>query len=127
MTPLGRPRGWRAAALGALVVLTAGYMAFDGARALLLGDYVTIDGQLGPWAALVEAVGVDPRGVPMKIFFVAYGAAWLVALGLHLAGRAGRRVMLAFAIGALWYLVIGTVAAAAQIALLATARDTQGA
>lgn len=104
--------------LAALVVLTAGYMVVDGARALLLGDYFTIEGELGPWALLVEALGIGARSFFMKSLFVAYGAAWLAALGLYLAGRVGRGVMLAFAAGALWYLVIGTVFALAQIALL---------
>jgi len=44
-----------------LMVLSAGWMTFDGARAFIVGEYVTLSsgeyaGQLGPWAKLVEAV-----------------------------------------------------------------------
>jgi hypothetical protein len=50
----------------ALAVLAGGWMAFDGARALIVGDYVTPQegeyaGELGPWAALLESVGLEPR------------------------------------------------------------------
>ena len=54
-------------------------MVADGARALVLGDYVTIGGELGPWAALLDAIGVDPRAAAVKAFFVLYGSAWLAA------------------------------------------------
>lgn len=50
----------------ALALIESGWMAFDGMRALLVGDYVTprsgpYAGQLGPWARLVSAVGIEPR------------------------------------------------------------------
>jgi hypothetical protein len=44
--------------------------AYDGSRALIVGDYVTpksgaYAGQLGPWAKLVAAVGIEPRSTVM--------------------------------------------------------------
>ena len=48
-----------------LIASTAGWMVFDGTRALILGDYVTpqtgdFAGRLGPWSNLVQAVGIEP-------------------------------------------------------------------
>jgi hypothetical protein len=98
----------------ALTVLRSGWMTFDGTRALVVGDYVTPRsgpraGQLGPWAALVEAIGLDPRGAPMKLVFVVIGAAGLVAAGLLATGHAwGRRAVVTAAVASLWYLPVGT-------------------
>jgi hypothetical protein len=63
-----------------LALAPGSWMGFDGIRALTVGDYVTprtgpYAGQLGPWRLVVGAVGLDPRGTPMKLGFVAFGAA----------------------------------------------------
>jgi len=110
--------------IAVLAAVDAGWMVFDGSRALAVGDYVTADGgRLGPWAGLVSAVGVDPRGTGMKAFFVLYGVCWLAGVGSYLAGRRwGRRAVVAGAAGSLWYLVPGTLSSAVQLALLAAAR-----
>ena len=102
----------------------AGWMAFDGTRALTIGDYVTpksgqYAGQLGPWSKLVSALGLEPRSTLMKSTFVIYGGAWLVvivcfALRLQWSWWA----MLGLAGGALWYLPFGTLSSAVQIVLL---------
>lgn len=111
-------------AVVALAVLEAGWMVFDGARALVVGDYVTPStgehaGQLGPWADLVGALGVDPRSTGMKAFFVLYGVGWLAVAAAFARGRRWAwAAMLAAAAGSLWYLVVGTVASAVMIALL---------
>lgn len=110
-------RWWRLV-LALLVLVTAGYMVVDGTRALVAGDYFTLEGELGPWAPLVEALGIGARSVAMKTLFVLWGAAWLAALGLYLAGRATWRLMLVAAVASLWYLVIGTMLSLIQIALL---------
>ena len=57
-----------------LAVTEAGWMTFDGLRALVVGDYVTPKtgewaGQLGPWSRLVSAVGIEPRSTLMKCIF----------------------------------------------------------
>jgi hypothetical protein len=108
----------------ALAVVEAGWMVFDGTRALVVGDYVTPSsgeyaGRLGPWADLVSAFGIEPRSTGMKVFFVVYGLIWLVA-ALAFARRVPRSwwAMVLLAAGSLWYLVIGTVASVLQLLVL---------
>ncbi len=90
-------------------------MAFDGGRALIVGDYVTPSsgryaGQLGPWSGLVQAVGIAPRSTLMNSIFVGNGLVYLAALGLFLSGhRRGRPTLVALAGLGLWYLPFGTV------------------
>ena len=108
----------------ALVLLVGGFMAFDGGRALLTGDYVTpksgrFAGMLGPWSGIVEAVGLDPRSALMKFVFLVYGvvyvgvtAAWVLG-----ASRAWRAVVILAVLG-LWYVPFGTLLNAAAIVLL---------
>lgn len=110
----------------ASAVAVATWFAFDGARALLVGDYVTpgsgpYAGQLGPWAGLVQAVGIEPRSTLMKLVFLGYGVAWLAVIGAFVARRAWAwKAMLIAAIGSLWYLPFGTLLGLVQIALLLT-------
>ena len=73
-------------------LIQGGWLAFDGGRALVVGDYVTPKsgpraGQLGFWARVVAAVGFEPRSRFIK--------------GLHLVGPgvAGRAVALPGAAG----------------------------
>jgi hypothetical protein len=102
-----------------LAVAEAAWMAFDGGRALVAGDYVTVGGELGPWADVVSAVGVDPRSTATKTFFLVYGAAWLGVAAAFARGVAwARRGMTVAAACSLWYLVFGTVASAVQLLLL---------
>lgn len=102
-----------------LATAAAGWMIFDGTRALLIGDYITVDGRLGPWASLVSTIGIDPRSTGMKLFFVGYGLLWLTGVGGYLAHRRwGRPTMVACAAGSLWYLIAGTASSAVQLALL---------
>lgn len=107
----------RPAAL-ALSALGGGWMLLDGAVALATGDYV--GPELGPWAALVAALGIDPLSLGMRLFFVLYGLAWLGAAAWYaFRPRQGRRALLAAAVGSLWYAVVGTLVALALVALLA--------
>lgn len=111
-------------AIAGLVLLTAGWMSFDGIHALVTGDFVTppsgeYAGQLGPWAAIPRAAGIDPRGVVVEVFFVAFGFAYLAALAVFLAGRrGGRGAVAAGAVVALLYLPFGTLASLGVLALL---------
>lgn len=115
---------WLRWVIVALAVLGAGYMVVDGTRALVRGDYFTPTsgehaGELGPWARIVRAVGVEPRSTRMKAFFVVYGAAWLAVTAAFALGAGWSWVaMLALAIGSLWYLIPGTLLSAVIIALL---------
>jgi hypothetical protein len=111
---------WTAAALAAGA---AGWMLFDGLRALTVGDYVTVGGDLGPWADVVEAVGIDPRATGTKLFFVLYGGAWLgVVVAYVRDAPRSRAALAAFAAGSLWYLVLGTVSSVVQLVLLTVDR-----
>ena len=101
--------------LVALVVLNAGWMVFDGSRALIVGDYVTPAtgphaGQLGPWSKLVEAAGIPPRSTFMKVAFVVYGLLYLGMTAAFLLKTPGARtgLMIVAALG-LWYLPFGTL------------------
>lgn len=115
---------WPKVAVVVLAVHVAGWMRFDGTRALVVGDYVTPRtgdhaGQLGPWSHVVAAVGIEPRSTAMKAIFVGYGAAWLCVIAAFVlgAGWAWWGMVIAAA-GSLWYLPVGTVIAVLQLVLL---------
>ena len=99
-----------------LITLTAGWMLVDGLHALTVGDYFTpasseYAGQLGPWTLLVQALGIEPRSTFMKLVFVIYGIAALIAVaGFTLNQPWGRNALIAIALLGLWYLPIGTAA-----------------
>ena len=106
--------------------MTGAWMAFDGTRALVVGDYVTpatgpYAGRLGPWANALEAFGIAPRATSVKIAFVIYGATLLMlAVGFAAKQRSRRRLLLVTAVAGLWYLPFGTVLNGVAIALLLT-------
>ena len=108
--------------------ITGGWMTFDGARALIVGDYVTPKsgshaGQLGPWAALLRKAGVDPRSTAVKWTFIVEGIATIGSLVALLCGASwGTTACLACAIVGLWYLPVGTAFCAIATGLLLWAR-----
>lgn len=101
--------------IAVLVALVAGWMIFDGLHALATGDFVTPTtgehaGQLGPWAAVLDAIGIPPRSTAVAVGFVAYGAVYLGFLAAFLRRRRGGRLgLVACAAAGLLYLVVGTV------------------
>ena len=107
-----------------LALIEGGWLAFDGGRALVVGDYVTpksgqYAGQLGPWAKVVSAVRIEPRSTLMKSIHLAVGLAWLVvmvcfAMRLPWAWSG----MVVCAVLGLWYLPFGTILSVVQIVLL---------
>ena len=107
-----------------LAFAEAGFMVVDGVRALVRGDYFTPSagdhaGQLGPWAGLVQRIGIDPRSTAMKLVFVLFGGTWLgITAAFALGAPWAWTAMLVFAIASLWYLVPGTIISAVIIALL---------
>lgn len=117
-------RHWLGWVVVVLALLEGGWLAFDGARALLVGDYVTprsgpAAGRLGPWSGIVSAVGIEPRSTLMKTIHVTLGAVWLVAIAGYVAGLSwGWSAMLVCAILGLWYLPVGTLFSVVQIVLL---------
>jgi hypothetical protein len=112
-----------------LIASSASWMTFDGARALILGDYVTPQtgeyaGQLGPWANLVEAIGMEPRSIFMKLIFVIQGLATMTIVVCYILDKPWARtaLLVAMLLG-LWFLPIGTlVNIMALILLLLTRR-----
>ena len=120
---------WKDWIIAILVLFTAGWMSFDGTRAFVTGDYITPKtgehaGQLGPWADLVKAVGIEPRSMIMKSIFVLYGLLALMALTCYLLGFSWSRGMLiAVCILGLWYLPIGTFTNLIVLLLLFLSRN----
>ncbi|HYG53407.1 MAG TPA: hypothetical protein VD905_21065, partial [Flavobacteriales bacterium] len=107
-----------------LSLLNAGYMAFDGTRALVTGDYIRpksgeYAGQLGPWTKLVTKIGIDPMSTFMKGIFVLFGLAGLfITSCFALNYEWSWKAMLIFNICCVWNLFFGTVSSILQIILL---------
>lgn len=115
-----------------LIASSASWMIFDGARALILGDYVTPQtgeyaGQLGPWANLVQTIGIEPRSTLMKLIFVIQGIATMTIIVCYILYKPwARTAPLAAMLLGLWYLPIGTlVNIMALILLLLTRRKAR--
>jgi len=108
----------------AILLVSPGWMAFDGARALVVGDYVTPGrgphaGQLGPWSEIVSAVGIPPHSTTMKWIFVAYGVATLATGFAFLTGVSRAwTVLVILAFAGLWYLPFGTLLHAVLLVVL---------
>jgi hypothetical protein len=106
---------WPSYIIALLVLVSAGFMTFDGIRAFTVGDYVTPKsgphaGQLGAWSRLVQAIGIEPRSNLMKGIHVVQGALTLAVLGCFLAKLPWAATgLLCLAIAGLWYLPVGTV------------------
>ena len=115
---------WTAWLVVALVLLNGGWMAFDGGRALLVGDYVTPRsgphvGALGTWSKVVTTVGIEPRSTLMKSLFVVYGLAFVGLVGVFVLGASKAWwVLLVVAALGLWYVPFGTLINAIVITLL---------
>ncbi len=67
-----------------LACLIGSWLIFDGLHQRITGDYVRVGGQLGPWAGLVSAVGLNP--VELAWPFVVVGNALIVS-GVMLTQR----------------------------------------
>lgn len=97
--------------------LLGGWLVFDGLHQRLFGDYVRIDGQLGPWADAVSAVGLDPQNFGWA--FIALGCSLISAsFGIYLRGRWAHQLGLVCSLLSLLYLGLGTPAAALCVILL---------
>ena len=120
---------WHEWALVACALFGAGWFVTDGIVALVSGDYVTprsgqYAGQLGPWAKVASAVGIDPRSTTMKLIFVVYGLLWLAVIaGFIMKADWSWWAMLLGALFSLWYLPFGTLLGVVQIVLLFIGRS----
>ncbi len=107
-----------------LAFVNAGYMTYDGAKALITGDYIRpktgeYAGQLGPWTKLVEKIGIDPMSIFMKSIFVFYGIAGLIiTIAFAFNVPWSWKAMLIYNICSGWQLFFGTANSVLQIILL---------
>lgn len=107
-----------------LAVLNFGFMTVDGSRALIVGDYFRPEtgeyaGQLGPWAGIVSAIGIDPESALMKSIFMAWGALGLIlTVSFAMRVRRADNALLFFNLASFWYLVAGTLSSSLQVILL---------
>ena len=119
---------WKDWAIIILVAFTAGWMLFDGTRALITGDYTTPSsgeyaGQLGPWSNLVKAAGIEPRSTLMKLIFVGYGLAALTVLVCFAFSLSwARMALMIVCILGLWFLPVGTITNLISLILLLIGR-----
>jgi hypothetical protein len=107
-----------------LAILNFGFMAFDGSRALIKGDYIRPQsgeyaGQLGLWSRLVKSIGISPESTAMKSVFLIWGIAGLIITCCYILNLSwAKNGMIVMNILSLWYLVPGTVSSVLQIILL---------
>ncbi len=104
-----------------LALAEGGFMILDSVHRLVTGDFLRLAGQLGPWSAIVSAVGIDPMSTGPA--FLVLGIVYVIAaVGLLRGYRRGYPLTMGMAVGTLWYLVFGTVSSVAQILLLVRVR-----
>lgn len=110
--------------LVSIALFMGAWLLFDGARALIVGDYVTprsgpSAGQLGAWSRLVAAAGFSPRSTVIKLMHLLLGLGWLGAVRCWLLRPAlGWWALFSVSFATLWYLPVGTVLALAELGLL---------
>lgn len=103
-----------AAVLGGI---TGCWMVTDGIHRLVFGDYFRFRGELGPWAQILSAAGINPMdlGIP----FVLIGLLWLVAVIALLIRRPWAwPLTTSMAAVSLLYCCIGTILATVILILL---------
>jgi hypothetical protein len=111
--------------------LNYGFMSFDGIRALTLGDYIRpktgeYAGRLGPWSEVVQAVGVNPESILMKVIFCCYGIIGIVSVIAFMIDKNwAKKVLLIMSFASLWYLVPGTILSVLQIILIPLLRKLE--
>jgi hypothetical protein len=103
----------------ALSLVLGSYMLIDGIHALVTGDYITpagaYAGQLGPWAAALSAMQIDPHGTPAKLAFVLLGTIWLVHTRNIVVRKVIRPATVVLCVVTLWYLPFGTIVAVEEL------------
>ncbi len=82
---MSRPLLRTAVVAAALAIISGGYLVIDAIHQFVVGDFLRIGGQLGPWAVLVGAVGIDP--LSMGPVFLVIGVAQVAAATMLLLRR----------------------------------------
>ena len=107
-----------------LAIVESGWFTYDGAHALITGDYVTPEsgdyaGQLGPWSKLVEAIGLEPRSTLVFVGHLILGIVGLCTTACFVLRVSWARTgMLLVALLGMWYLPFGTLLSVIQFGLL---------
>jgi hypothetical protein len=107
-----------------LATINFSFMTFDGARALVKGDYIRpasgqYAGQLGPWSKLVKQYGIEPESNAMKTIFVVLGITGIaITICYALSINWSWKAMIFLNVLSLWYLFAGTFSSVLQIILL---------
>ena len=87
------------------------WMTFDGLHGRLFGDFVRINGQLGPWTSLARVAGLEPN--QLAFAFVAFGLGLIGAsFGTYFRRRWGYAASVVICAICLLYLGLGTPMAA---------------
>jgi hypothetical protein len=117
------------AAVILLAVLEAGWITFDGVRALKTGTYLkprlgAYGGSVGEWTRVASVLGAPPGSTRAKRALIGYGLAWLGAT-FAFSRRAGWAwwMLFVFAAGALWYSSLAVPISLAQMLLLVAVRQ----
>jgi hypothetical protein len=116
------------AAIVLFAVLEAGWIAFDGARALSTGEYLKprlggYGGHLGEWTRVASALGAPPRSAAAKSALLGYGVLWILVACAYARGAGGAWWLLfVLAAGALWYSILAVPLSLASMLLLVAAR-----
>jgi len=101
----------------ALTWLLGWWLVYDGLHQRLWGDYVRIGGQLGPWANLAQAVGVDPMRLSLPFIAIGFGLIG-ASFGVYWQRRWGYGAALALSAVSVLYLGFGTPVALLSLILL---------
>lgn len=106
-------------ALLAIGILQGAFMLADGIHVITTGSY--IGGQVGPWAVIVRAVGLNVYS--MGPAFVVLGSLWLLG-SIFLLVRPGKGLLLLtiMATVTLFYAIFGTVLSVIALAIVVSHR-----
>jgi len=125
-----KARSWTSWLSLLLIGGNATWMIYDGTHGLIAGEYISPHGgeyasQLGPWATLVQIIGMDPLSLWMKSFFILQGLATLIVIVLYLLNKphAWTGLLIAMLLG-MWYLPFGTLINLIALMLLLLTRRT---
>ena len=101
-----------------IALVVGGWLAYDGVRAQLTGEYAIVGGEPGAWAVLPRAAGVEPSR--LGFFLVVVGCEWgAVAGGVWLRHRWAYNLALGLCAITLLVVPVGKALAVIAAALLA--------
>src|SRR2546422_7680492 len=98
---MSRPLPRTAVAAAALAIINGGYLVIDAIHRFVVGDFLRIGGELGPWGGFGGAVGVGPPPVGPG-FLLIRGAPGAAATPLVLRRPWGGRLPLPLACRGPW-------------------------